>query len=162
RSGYKDFDRPITLITPFSEDAASGHTFVPRRISEIVPGRVYALSGFEFTEYYFVVSDDRQELIGIAAGTGPDAARSAYEPLRPHTHNLPKSTPSFITHAPWYHVFWHGYFRSLNPLLQFYARDNYLEELARIAGAPGVFNKPFFGERFRIDDILSFKPDVTI
>ena len=40
RSGYKDFDRPITLMTPFSEEVASGHTFSPRRISEIVPGRV--------------------------------------------------------------------------------------------------------------------------
>ena len=75
RSGYKDFDRPITLITPFSEEVASGHAFVPQRISEIVPGRVYALSGFEFTEYYFVVSDDRQELIGIDAGTRPDWLR---------------------------------------------------------------------------------------
>src|SRR6267378_3919849 len=56
RSGYKDFEQPITLITPFSEEVASGHAFAPRRISEIVPGRVYALSGFEFTEYYFVVS----------------------------------------------------------------------------------------------------------
>jgi hypothetical protein len=55
RSGYKDFERPIALITPFSEEVASGHAFCPRRISEIVPGRVYALSGFEFTEYYFVV-----------------------------------------------------------------------------------------------------------
>jgi hypothetical protein len=35
RSGYKDLDRPITLITPFSEEVASGHTFAPRRISEI-------------------------------------------------------------------------------------------------------------------------------
>ncbi|HWW16216.1 MAG TPA: hypothetical protein VN310_16280, partial [Candidatus Dormibacteraeota bacterium] len=60
RSGYKDFERPITLTTSFSEDAATGNAFVPRRISEIVPGRVYALSGFEFTEYYFVVSDDRR------------------------------------------------------------------------------------------------------
>jgi len=60
RSGYKEFARPITLITPFSEEVASGHAFAPRRISEIVPGRVYALSGFEFTEYYFVVSDDRK------------------------------------------------------------------------------------------------------
>src|SRR6266436_4515138 len=55
RSGYQSFDRPITLITPFSEDVATGHAFAPRRIAEIVPGRVYALSGFEFTEYYFVV-----------------------------------------------------------------------------------------------------------
>ena len=162
KSGYKDFDRPITLITPFSEEAASGHAFVPRRISEIVPGRVYALSGFEFTEYYFVVSDDRRELIGIDAGTRPDAAKTAYEALRAHAPNLPELTTVFITHSHWDHVGGHRYFRSLNPHLQFYARDNYLEELARSAGAPGGFNKPFFGERFNIDDILSFKPDVTI
>ena len=68
-------------MTPFSEEVASGHTFAPRRISEIVPGRVYALSGFEFTEYYFVVSDDRRELIGIDAGTRPDSAKAAYEAL---------------------------------------------------------------------------------
>ena len=58
KSGYKDWNRPITLNTPFSEDAATGHTFASRRISEVVPGHVYALTGFEFTEYYFVVSDD--------------------------------------------------------------------------------------------------------
>src|SRR6202049_4722014 len=84
RSGYKAFDRPITLITPFSEDVASGHTFSPRRIAEILPGRVYALSGFEFTEYYFVVSDDGRQLIGIDAGTRADSAKVAYEGLRGH------------------------------------------------------------------------------
>src|SRR5262252_3753917 len=162
KSGYKDFDRPITLITPFSEEVTSGHTFAPRRISEIVPGRVYALSGFEFTEYYFVVSDDRQELIGIDAGTRADAAKSAYEALRAHAPNLPELTTVFITHSHWDHVGGHKYFRALNPRLQFYARDNYGEEIARSGAAPGVFNKPFFGERFNIDDVLSFKPDVTI
>jgi len=162
RSGYKDFDHPITLITPFSEEAASGHTFVPRRISEIVPGRVYALSGFEFTEYYFVVSDDRQELIGIDAGTRADSAKTAYEALRAHVPNLPELTTVFITHSHWDHVGGHKYFRSLNPRLRFYARDNYGEEIARSGSAPGVFNAPFFGERFNIDDVLSFKPDLTI
>src|SRR5215831_13954446 len=49
RSGYTDFDRPITLATPFSEDVVSGHAFTPRGIAEIIPGRVYLLSGFEFT-----------------------------------------------------------------------------------------------------------------
>ena len=29
RSGYKDFERPITLITPFSEEVTSGHAFAP-------------------------------------------------------------------------------------------------------------------------------------
>ena len=162
RSGYKDFERPITLITPFSEEVASGHTFAPRRISEIVPGRVYALSGFEFTEYYFVVSDDRRELIGIDAGTRPDSAKAAYEALRAYAPNLPELTAVFITHSHWDHVGGHTYFRAVNPRTHFYARSNYKEEIARELGAPGVFDKQFFGENFSLDNVRSFKPDITI
>ena len=40
------------------------------------------LSGFEFTEYYFIVSADRRELIAIDAGTRPDSARAAHEALQ--------------------------------------------------------------------------------
>ncbi len=162
RSGYKDFDRPITLITPFSEDVASGHTFSPRRIAEIVPGRVYALSGFEFTEYYFVVSDDGRQLIGIDAGTRADSAKVAYEALRAYAPSLPELTTIFITHSHWDHVGGHKYFRVLNPRVRFYARSNYQEELTRELDAPGNFGKHFFGERFSLDDVRSFKPDVTI
>src|SRR6266853_892297 len=162
RSGYKDFDRPITLITPFSEEVLSGHTFAPRRISEIVPGRVYALSGFEFTEYYFVVSDDRRELIAIDAGTRPDSAQAAYEALRAYAPILPELTTVFITHSHWDHVGGHTYFRALNPRLHFYARSNYGEEIARDLSAPGVFDKQFFGESFSLDNVRSFKPDITI
>src|SRR5260370_23688350 len=111
RSGYKDFNRPITLITPFSEEAASGHAFSPRHIAEIVPGRVYALSGFEFTEYYFVVSDDRRELIGIDAGTRADSARTAYEALRAYAPNLPELTTIFVTHSHSDHIGGQAYFR---------------------------------------------------
>src|SRR3989440_7862658 len=61
---------PRSTLFPYttlfrSEDTLSGHAFASHRIAEIIPARVYALSGFEFTEYYFVVSDDRRELIGI-------------------------------------------------------------------------------------------------
>src|ERR1700676_10144 len=162
RSGYQGFDRPITLITPFSEDLASGHTFSPRRIAEIVPGRVYALSGFEFTEYYFVVSDDGRQLIGIDAGTRADSAKVAYEALRAYAPRLPELTTVFITHSHWDHVGGHRYFRALNPSLRFYARSNYQEEIAREVDAPGIFGKQFFGERFSLDEVRSFKPDVTI
>jgi glyoxylase-like metal-dependent hydrolase (beta-lactamase superfamily II) len=161
-SGYRDFNRPIMLITPFSEQVASGHAFSPRRIAEIVPGRVYALSGFEFTEYYFVVSDDGRELIGIDAGTRPDSAKAAYEALRAYAPNLPELTTVFITHSHWDHVGGHTYFRALNPRLHFYARSNYGEEIARELGAPCVFDKQFFGEAFSPDNVRSFKPDITI
>jgi len=162
RSGYKGFDRPVTLITPFSEDVASGHAFSPRRIAELVPGRVYALSGFEFTEYYFVVSDDGRELIGIDAGTRADSAKVAYEALRAYAPSLPGLTTVFITHSHWDHVGGHKYFRALNPRLRFYARSNYREEITREVDAPGNFGTQFFGERFSLDDVRSFKPDVTI
>jgi len=162
RSGYTDFNRSIVLTTPFSEDLASGHTFCERGIHEIIPGRVYALSGFEFTEYYFVVSEDRRELIGIDAGTRPDAAKGAYEALRAYAPGLPELTSIFITHAHWDHVGGHQYFRDLNPRLRFYARSNYSEEIARELSGPGILTKHFFGERFKLDDVRSFKPDVTI
>jgi glyoxylase-like metal-dependent hydrolase (beta-lactamase superfamily II) len=162
RSGYGDFEKPITLVTPYSEDAASGHTFAPRRIAEIVPGRVYVLTGFEFTEYYFVVSDDGHQLIGIDAGTRPDSAKAAYESLRAHAPGLPPLTTIFFTHAHWDHIGGHSYFESLTPRPRSYARSNYQEELTREIDAPQNFGKPFFGERFSWDDVKSFKPDITV
>jgi glyoxylase-like metal-dependent hydrolase (beta-lactamase superfamily II) len=161
-SGYPDFGKPITLTTPFSEDLAVGHTFSPKRIAEIVPGKVYALSGYEFTEYYFVVSDDGRELISIDAGTRPDSAQAAYKALQAYTPGLPELTAVLITHAHWDHVGGHKYFRSLNPRLKFYARENYHEEMSVVLDAPGLFAKRFFGDRFSLEDVRSFKPDITI
>jgi glyoxylase-like metal-dependent hydrolase (beta-lactamase superfamily II) len=162
RSGYSDFNHPITLATPFSEDKASGHAFAPRRINEIVPHRVYAMSGFEFTEYYFIVSRDGHELISIDAGTRPDFAKGAYEALLAFAPGLPPLTTVFVTHAHWDHVGGHSYFDGLNPRPRFYGRGNYQEEFEKQANGPGIFGKQFFGEQFRSEDFLSYKPDITI
>jgi glyoxylase-like metal-dependent hydrolase (beta-lactamase superfamily II) len=154
-------DSPI-FTTPFAEDPSNGHTFMSRSIREVIPGTVYCLSGFEFTEYYFVVSADRHELIAIDAGTRPDAARAAYEALRAQVPSLPTLTAVFVTHAHWDHVGGHRYFRSLNPAVHFYGRSNYQEELSNDAlGNPQMLQR-FFGEKFRLDDVLSYKPDVLI
>jgi glyoxylase-like metal-dependent hydrolase (beta-lactamase superfamily II) len=162
RSGYSGFDHPITLATPFSEDKASGHAFAPRRIAEIVPGRVYVLSGYEFTEYYFVVSKDRRQLISIDAGTRPDFAKRAYEALQAYAPGLPPLTTVLVTHAHWDHVGGHSYFRSLSSHPKFYGRENYQEEFKKEFTAPEVFGRQFFGERFNAGDVVSYKPDVTV
>lgn len=161
-SGEKAPDKAITLVTPFSEDPSTGHTFSSRKIAEVIPGRVYALSGFEFTEYYFVVSDNGRELIGIDAGTRPDSAKSAYEALRAAFPALPPLTTVLITHAHWDHVGGHRYFRGLDPKPRFIARSNYADEIEAGLKAPRVFAKPFFGERFDLEELRSFKPDATV
>src|SRR5262245_15227332 len=161
-SGFKSENHGGIFTTPFGEDAATGHTFSSRTIREVIPGTVYVLSGFEFTEYYFVVSADRRALIAIDAGTRPDAARAAYEALRAQVPSLPTLTAVFITHAHWDHVGGHQYFRSLNPALRFYGRSNYREELAIAAKANPAMVQRFFGDKFRLDDVLSYQPDVTV
>jgi len=162
RSGYQAFDNPVTLTTPFSEDSLSGHAFAARSISEVVPGSVYALSGFEFTEYYFVVSQDRRELIGIDAGSSADAAKAAYEGLRAYAPNLPPLTTILVTHSHWDHIGGHRYFHGLTPQPRFYAKSNYQEEIDGELNAPESVGKTFFGMRFNLDDVRSFKPDATI
>ena len=162
QSGYQSFDKRITLITAFSEDAQTGHSFAPRRIWEPLPGRVYALSGYEFTEYYFVLSKDGRELIGIDAGVRPDSAKEAYAALRAYAPGLPPLSTVFVTHAHWDHVGGHSYFRSLTPAPQFYARANYAEEIERSLNAPSAGLSRFFGSRFSLDDLRSFRPDVLV
>jgi glyoxylase-like metal-dependent hydrolase (beta-lactamase superfamily II) len=161
-SGYAATAKPAIFTTPYSGDAAFGHRFSAREIREVVPGKVYALSGFEFTEYYFVVSANGRELISIDAGTRPDAARDAHEALRARVPALPPLTTVFVTHAHWDHVGGQRYFRSLDPAPRFIGRGNYADELAHGALGDRPTLKRFFGEGFSLDDVLAYKPDVAI
>ena len=160
-SGAPGFDAPVTL-TPYAEDPAAGHTFTERRVRELVPGRVYQVSGYDFAELYFVVSRDGRELIGIDAGTRPDSARAAYEALRASAPKLPELTTILVTHSHWDHVGGHRFFRSLQPVPRFYARENYADSMAIGASGPTPMFQRFFGNRFRIEDVEDFRPDVTV
>jgi glyoxylase-like metal-dependent hydrolase (beta-lactamase superfamily II) len=46
--------------------------------------------------------------------------------------------------------------------LRFYARSNYAEEIAHDLNQPGIFDKQFFGQAFTMDNVRSFKPDITV
>jgi glyoxylase-like metal-dependent hydrolase (beta-lactamase superfamily II) len=162
RSGLGNWEKPVIFTTPNTEDINGGHAFAPRSIREAVPGKVYVLSGYEFTEYYFIVSEDRQQLISIDAGTRPDSARSAYEALRAKVSNLPPLTTVFITHAHWDHVGGHRYFREVNPNIKFYGRGNFSHELQRETAAPHTLFKRFFGQGFELDNVTSYRPDVVV
>lgn len=162
QSGYKSFDKSITLMTPFSLNASSGFAFSSRRIRQIIPHRVYELSGFDFTEYYFVVSEDGRELIGIDAGANAHAAKSAYEALRAYAPGLPALTTIFVTHSHWDHVGGQRYFRGLDPKPRFYARSNYQEEIATELSQPESIGKSFFGNDFNLEDVRTFRPDVMV
>jgi glyoxylase-like metal-dependent hydrolase (beta-lactamase superfamily II) len=160
-SGYADFDKTIILTTPYAINAQEGLAFHPRRLREIIPGRVFNLSGFEMTEYYFVVSNDGKQLISIDAGTRPDSARAAHEYLRSQRPDLPPLTTVLVTHAHWDHVGGQHYFRQLQPAVKFYARDNYAQQLA-IDQRTDSRASAFFGERFSMGLIGDFKPDVLV
>ena len=160
-SGYDSFDKQITLTTPYAVNATKGHTFHPKRLREIVPGKIFNLSGFEFTEYYFVVSKDGKELISIDAGTRPDSARAAYGFLRDRFPDLPPLTTVFVTHAHWDHIGGHRYFRDLGPQVKFYASDNYRKELEIVSKGTRGFTY-FFGTDFKEEFISDFKPDIAV
>jgi glyoxylase-like metal-dependent hydrolase (beta-lactamase superfamily II) len=161
-SGYAETHRSVLFTTPFSGNTASGHQFSPRAVRELVPGTVYQLSGFEFTEYYFIVSADRKELIAIDAGTRADAAREAHAALRARVPDLPPLTTVFVTHAHWDHVGGQRYFRGLSPAPRFIGRANFAEELAHDAKADRATLQRFFGQGFSLDDVLAYHPDVVI
>ena len=59
-SGYDSFDKQITLTTPYAVNATKGHTFHPKRLREIVPGKIFNLSGFRIHRILFRCVKGRQ------------------------------------------------------------------------------------------------------
>jgi len=77
--------------------------FAPRRISEIVPGRVMRLSGFEFTEYICGVGRSARTNRHRCRYT-PGRCQSAYEHCERMRLTCRNLTTVFVTHSHWDHV----------------------------------------------------------
>jgi len=150
------------LTTNFSVSSTDGATLFPPTIDEIEPGRVYRVSGVEFTEYYFIRSQDNQQLISIDAGTRPDLASRAYKRLQAYINDLPPLTTVFITHAHWDHIGGLDYFRQLHPELKVYGRANYKDAIALMDAGPQTMDTWFFGESFDSNSLMNYKPDVPV
>ncbi|MFK8081835.1 MAG: MBL fold metallo-hydrolase [Granulosicoccus sp.] len=155
-------DTSEVLTTNFSVSPVHGATFYPQKFETIVADRVFLVSGLEFTDYYFIVSANQQELIAIDAGTRPDFAKAAYEKLLENVPDVPKLSSVFVTHSHWDHVGGHTYFRQLNPDISFYGRDNFGEEIKIMEAGPGNEFTWFFGKSFDFANVQAYRPDVAI
>ncbi|MGI9409831.1 MAG: MBL fold metallo-hydrolase [Hyphomicrobiaceae bacterium] len=161
RSGFSEYAPSAMLMGWFTSTTDNGASMAPEPVlNEVVPGRIFALYGFGFSDIYFVLSDDNRELIAVDAGTQPHSIKAAHEFLLTHFPELPKITTALITHAHWDHVGGHGYLREHNPDVKFYGRDNYQAVVERVARHHTY--EQFRGSGFDHAWVTSYSPDVPI
>jgi glyoxylase-like metal-dependent hydrolase (beta-lactamase superfamily II) len=162
KSGYQDYE-PQTLFSGwFSTTKEKGLLFSPTPwIEDIVPGRVFAVRGFGFSDLHFVVSDDGRELISIDGATQPYSMKAGYEFLITNRENLPPLTTAIITHAHWDHIGGYTYLKSLNPEITIYGRDNYHNLLKNRVLRNHAY-KQFRGAEFEHAWIEEYEPDIAV
>jgi len=170
-SGYESFDKKILTASLFSCDSA-GFREGPKLFAETVvrdriPGHLFTVSGFDMSEFNFIISEDGSELMAVDAGSRPDTTEAGYKFFEEHylakygNKPLPKLTKVFITHTHWDHAGGHMFYRSLNPDVKFYSRSSYIEVRERSAKQPPPF-KWFLGVAYRNENISEYQADVLV
>ena len=100
KSGYEDYEPSVLFTGWFATTKEKGLLFAPTpAIDEVVPGRVFTVRGFGFSDVHFVVSDDRKELISIDAGTQPFSMEAAHRFFRERYPDPPPLTTVLVTHV---------------------------------------------------------------
>ncbi len=161
KSGYGDDKPAVPFMGWFTTTRDKGVTFSPTpSIEEIVPAEVFVVRGFGFSEIYFVISKNGEELIAVDAGTQPYSLAAAYALLTEERGELPPLTAALITHAHWDHIGGHSFLRRLAPDLQFYGRENYAGTLEHIVREPTY--RQFRGAGFQNDWVSGYAPDVPV
>ena len=152
---------PKAMFMGWFTSTAEGATMSPEPVlHEIVAGRIFALFGFGFSDVYFVLSDNRRELIAIDAGTQPRSLRAAHEFLLARHPDLPRITTALITHAHWDHIGGHEYLRSHNPEIRIHGRENYEGVVDRVLRSHSY--KQFRGADFDPAWVTGYAPDVAV
>lgn len=161
-SGYEKYE-PRTLFSGwFSTTRDKGLLFAPTPwIEDVVPGRIFAVRGFGFSDLHFIISDNGKELISIDAATQPYSMEAGYQFLRENRKNLPPLTSAIITHAHWDHIGGHSYLRTLEPKVTIYGRDNY-NDLINNRVLRNHPYKQFRGEGFKHEWIADYSPHIAI
>lgn len=161
KSGYETYEPSTLFMGWYATTKDKGLLFAPTPwIEEIVPGRLFAIRGFGFSEMHFVVTDDGRQLISIDAGTQPFSMEGAHRFLLEQYPDLPILTTALITHAHWDHIGGYTYLKSLNPDLKIYGRENYVGTLNRVRRNHPY--KQFRSTRFHDEWVANYKPDIAV
>ena len=165
-SGFERFDKTILLATFYATDS-SGLRISIKHITESIPGRVFTVSGFDMSEFNFIISDDGTQMMAVDMGSREDTAGGAFKFLeeyytqkygdQPGFSGLPQLTKVFVTHVHWDHIGGHKFFEQLNPNVEFYSRYNYLEEKEMVKHQPPPF-KWYLGVTFTSENVSSYEP----
>lgn len=162
KSGYETYAPDILFSGWFSTTQEKGLLFSPTPwIEDIIPGRVFAVRGFGFSDLHFIVSDNGEELISIDAATQPYSMQAGYEFLLATRDNLPPLTTAIITHAHWDHIGGYTYLKTLNPEITIYGRDNYHDLINDRVLRNHAYNQ-FRGADFEHSWVERYQPDIAI
>ena len=161
RSGYRDAAGKALMMGPFMTTRQEGTIMHARReVVEVVPGSVFVVRGFGFSEIYFVISADGNHLIAVDAGTQPFSLKAAYTLFTDRHPDHPPLTSVLVTHAHWDHIGGHTFFRELNPGVTFYGRENVHRVLSDVQRQHSFVQ--FRGEDFVNEWVAGYAPDVIV
>jgi glyoxylase-like metal-dependent hydrolase (beta-lactamase superfamily II) len=165
-SRHESFDKKILLATFYATDSF-GLKISIKHITESIPGKVFTVSGFDMSEFNFIISDDGTQMMAVDMGSREDTAEGAYKFFEeyytqkygggPGFSGLPKLTKVFVSHVHWDHIGGHKFFEQLNPNVEFYSRYNYLEEKEMVKHQPPPF-KWYLGVTFSSENVTSYEP----
>jgi glyoxylase-like metal-dependent hydrolase (beta-lactamase superfamily II) len=165
-SGYERLDRKDIILATYAACTPDGFRPSIKHTRESGGGSVITVSGFDMSEFNFILTRDQKHLVAIDCGSREDTAEAAYGFLREYLRNrgIPEPPPLaavLITHSHWDHIGGHEFFRRLDQGTRFYSRSNYHSEQEASARRSPPYSW-YLGARFRPETVASFRPDVLI